>query len=161
VNESPTQLTPRWPVVVAVVLLVLISAVFVIAFVTTTQSERAVKSQPTLELNTDTYLDEVTPLLEGASAENGALLVEKHACVACHRLTNRENIAPPFEGLAERAEAMRPPLTAAAYIYESIVDPDAFGVGNYQTAMPQNYRNLLSDRELGDIIAYLLISDAN
>jgi cytochrome c len=161
VNESPSRSPSRWPVVIVIGLFILITAVFIIAFVTTTQSEMATMSEPTLELHADTYLDEVEPLLEGADPENGARLVEQHGCIACHRLPSQDNIAPRFEGMGEHADTRRPPLNAAAYIYESIVHPLAFVVEDYQVTMPQNYRELLSDRELGDIIAYLLTSDAN
>jgi len=138
-NTSPARSLTRWPVIITIGLLILITAVFVVAFVTATQSEITVRSEPTLELKADTYVDEVNSLLEGANLENGTRLVEQYACIGCHRLVAQDNIAPRFAGIAERAESRRPPLTAAAYIYESIVDPGAFVVGGYQTAMPQNY----------------------
>jgi mono/diheme cytochrome c family protein len=64
-------------------------------------------------------------------------------------------------GIAERAAARRPPLAAAAYIYESITHPTAYIVEGFSGAMPQNYPERLSERELGDIIAYLLTPDAH
>jgi hypothetical protein len=71
-------------------------------------------------------------------------------------------MAPAFVGIAERAATRRPPLTAAAYIYESITNPSAFiAPGQYNAAMPENFRERLSDRELGDIIAFLLTPDAH
>ena len=103
----------------------------------------------------------MTTLLQDADPANGASLIEQYECVACHRLAVANNSAPPFVDVAERAATRRPPLTAAAYIYESIVHPAAFVVAGYNTVMPQNFRDRLSDRELGDIIAYLLTPDAH
>ena len=98
--------------------------------------------------------------MQDADPTNGASLIEQYECVACHRIAVN-NIAPKFVDIAERAATRRPPLTAAAYIYESIVHPAAFVVDGYNTVMPQNFRDRLSDRELGDIIAYLLTPDAH
>ncbi len=81
--------------------------------------------------------------------------------MACHRLGVASKIAPTFEGIAERAASRRAPLTAAAYIYESITHPTAYVVEGFQPAMPQNFSERLTDRELGDIIAYLLTTSAH
>jgi hypothetical protein len=51
-------------------------------------------------------------------------------------------------------------LSAEAYICESITHPAAFVVENYAAAMPQDFGSRLSPGELGDIIAYLLTSEA-
>jgi cytochrome c551/c552 len=153
------QSSARWPVYVALALLLLVTAAFAAAFVMTTKSEIA-QAEATPQLAADSYGDRVTALLEGANAENGAALVEQYGCIVCHRLAG-ERIAPPFAGLSERAATRRPPLTAAAYIYQAITDPAAYMVAGYQPAMPQNYPERLSERELGDIIAYLLRPDAH
>lgn len=160
-NETPTRKSTRWPVAIVVSLLVLFTAVFVVAFISITQSEMQPAPEAPADLTADTYMEIVAPLLEDADPENGALLVEKFACIACHRLATQDNMAPYFTGIAERAATQRPPLTAAAYIYESIVNPGVFVLEGYQTIMPQSYHNQLTDRELGDMIAYLLTSDAH
>jgi cytochrome c551/c552 len=103
----------------------------------------------------------VNGLLQNANADNGALLIEEYGCVACHRLGVASDVAPTFEGIAERAATRRPPLSAADYLYESIIDPAVYIVEGYQPAMPQNYPDRLSDQELGDIIAYLLTPTAH
>ncbi|MBC8099359.1 MAG: hypothetical protein H7Y11_07945, partial [Armatimonadetes bacterium] len=55
----------------------------------------------------------------------------------------------------QRTATRRPPLTAEAYLYESILYPTAYEVEGYTGQMPRTYGEL-SDRDLGDIIAYLL-----
>jgi hypothetical protein len=59
------------------------------------------------------------------------------------------------------ARLFREKLTKfSIYIHESMVYPTAYVVAGYNPVMPQDFRERLSDRELGDIIAYLLSSDA-
>jgi hypothetical protein len=58
------------------------------------------------------------------------------------------------------AAERRPSLTAAAYVYESIIYPGAFIVDDYYNNMPRIYHDQIPDDELGDIIAYLLTPKA-
>lgn len=160
-NGSSSTRAPRWPVYVVIGLFVLITLIFLVAFVTTTESEMAATPEATAELAADTYMDKVNALLADADPDNGALLIDQYGCVACHRLGVASKIAPAFEGVAERAATRRPPLSAAAYIYESITNPTAYMVEDFQPAMPQDFAARLSDRELGDIIAYLLTPAAH
>ena len=61
-----------------------------------------------------------------------------------------------FVGVADRAATRRPPLTAAQYLYESIISPGAYLVEGYANAMPANFAGRLTQAEIGRIIAYLL-----
>ncbi|MBI5666610.1 MAG: c-type cytochrome [Chloroflexi bacterium] len=151
----------RWPVLVAVGLLILITLIFLIEFILTTQAELAARQQAPGELTENTYLDRVAALLANANPGNGAKLVEKYNCIACHRAGAENRIAPPFAGVAERAPSRRPPLAAEAYLYEAITHPTAYVVEGFTPAMPQNYPDVLSEQELGDIIAYLLTPGAH
>jgi len=54
------------------------------------------------------------------------------------------------------AAERRPPLTASAYIYESIAYPSVYIVPGYPNSMIGNYLDRLSEDEFGDILAYLL-----
>jgi cytochrome c551/c552 len=131
------------------------------AFALTTETELVVVPTAVSQLTADTYMDRVSSLLEGADATRGAALVEQFGCTACHREGAVNKIAPPFEGIAARAATRRPPLTAEAYIYESIINPVAYVVEGYNPAMPQNFAQQLSDLQLGDIITYLLTPNAH
>ena len=150
----------RLPLYLVTGLLVLVTVAFLLAFLVTTETEIGAKAQPTFELKTDTYLEVVEKILVGADPTSGAQLVEQDGCTACHREGAVNKVAPAFAGLAERAATRRPPLTAAAYIYESITNPSAFIVEGYNPAMPQNFLQSLTGRQVGDIIAYLLTADA-
>ena len=158
--SSLTRNSSRLPLYIITGLLTLVTVAFLLAFLVTTETEIGAKAQPTLELKTDTYLGIVEKILAQANPVLGAQLVEQNGCTACHREGAVNKVAPAFAGLAERAPARRPPLTAAAYIYESITNPSAFIVEGYNPAMPQNFLQSLTNRQLGDIIAYLLTADA-
>ncbi len=48
-------------------------------------------------------------------------------------------------------------MTAAEYIYESIVDSQAYTVADFDPElMPQNWAEIYSDFEIFDIVAYLM-----
>lgn len=151
----------RLPVYIVITLLVVFSVAFVVILVVTTESEMTADPIDTTELTANTYMTEVSALLEGADAANGAILVEKYGCIACHRGETVAKIAPPFVGVAERATTRRPPLTAAAYVYEAIVNPTAYVVPEFSPVMPLDYAKQFSERDLGDIMAYLLTPDAD
>jgi cytochrome c551/c552 len=152
-----TAAAARWPVYLALGLLVVFGVIFLVEFISASENSVGKAAE---ELTSETYMDVVASLLENADPENGAMLIAQYDCAACHRAGVVNHIAPSFVGLAVRAEQARPPLTAAAYIYESIVYPQAHMAGDYSTVMPQNYGARLSESELGDMIAYLLTPDA-
>lgn len=147
----------RWPAFLVGGLLTVLVTVFSLFFIS---ASTPVQDQPAATLTADTYMNTVRPLLANADPQNGEVLLVKHDCAACHRAGAVNKIAPSFVGIAERAANRRPPLTAAAYIYESILHPTAYLVEGFVGAMPQNFSERLSDNELGDIIAYLLTPDA-
>jgi mono/diheme cytochrome c family protein len=147
-----------WPVYVVVALVLLVTIVFLIEFIASTQNSMEVMRAGDAAVASGAYETQVAVLLEAADVTAGEGLVTQYGCLACHQSAN--GIAPEFVGLADRAGTRRPPLSAAAYIYESIVSPIAFVVSGYNPSMPQNYPDRLSERELGDIIAYLLTLQA-
>ena len=160
-TSSSSSRTARWPVFLVIGLFIVVTIIFIAALVLTTETELVVAPKVVTQLTADTYMDKVTVLLQGADVTRGAALVEQFGCTACHREGAVNKIAPAYVGVAERAVTRRPPLTAAAYIYESITNPTAYVVAGYNPAMPQNFAQQLSDRQLGDIMAYLLTSTAH
>jgi len=145
---------PRWPVILTMTMVGVVAVVFGYEFMvaSTTPPEGVIS-----EISADSYMDIVTPLLASADVSRGAVIAsETHECHICH-IRNAGQIAPGFEGLGARAAAMRPPLSAAAYLYEAIIYPAAHVVDGYSASMPANYRMRLTDQQLGDLIAYLLL----
>ena len=137
-------------VILAAILLVVVIAGFVGFFVAASSTPAPVPTPVIVDVET-----EVAALLEGADATHGAELVVAHQCVNCH-IYAAGQAAPGWNGLADRAVDRQPPLSAAAYLYESIVEPTAYVVDGYAPAMPQNFEETLTAQEIGDIIAHLL-----
>lgn len=94
--------------------------------------------------------------LTAADPANGAALFQQYGCANCHGIDN--GTAPYVVGLGARAVTRRAPeYSAAAYIYESIVNPNAYVVDGYQTQlMPHNFRQVIAPTELNDLVAWLL-----
>lgn len=159
-QPRPSPKSSRLPLYFVAGILALFTLVFAVAFVLLSETSEGTVATT---LTPDTYMDIVTPLLANADSARGATLVEHYACVGCHRAGAEAtaHIAPPFVGLAERTVERRSPLTTEAYIYESILYPAAYHVEDYSPVMPQNYGRLISDQDLGDIIAFLLSPEAH
>jgi cytochrome c551/c552 len=139
------------PVLLVLALLILFGGFFLVEFLSYSPSD-----SDTGSVSADSYSQEVAALLEETDSEHGQALFTTYGCAACHESAASTGVAPSLSGIAERAGERRPPLPSAAYIYESIVHPSAFIVNDYSNVMPQNFRERMSDEELGDIIAYLL-----
>jgi hypothetical protein len=148
----------RWPVYLALGLLIGITLVFVVVFVFAS-SNSSPESEPADAADAAAYAEIVEPLLVNADPIRGEPLLTTFACNSCHVAVADTHIAPLFDGLADRAAERRPPFTAAEYIYESITNPNAYIVEGFAASMPQDYRARLTDVQLGDLIAYLLTLD--
>jgi len=82
----------------------------------------------------------------------------KGGCSACHSLDPDERIVgPSLSGVASRAATLTPDYSAEMYIYESIVNPNAYVVEGFQGGiMPTNFEQRLSEQQLADLVAFLL-----
>jgi len=156
--SAKKKTSTRGVVLVTVVILVIFSGLFLIEFIRASQTPKTAETQ----LTADSYMPEVSALLENADASRGEDIINnKYECHSCH-IQGAGQIAPAFTGLGELATTRRSPLTAAAYIYESMTNPGIFLVEKepgqtYPNAMPANYHERLTDQEMGDVIAYLLV----
>lgn len=106
-------------------------------------------------------------------AKRGEKLFGTLPCVSCHDVTkpwpggdicpNLGNIATEAARLVRAREYRGKAKTAAEYIRESIVDPNAYIVPGaaYRTAdgqsvMPKDFGSTLSGAQIDDLVAYLL-----
>jgi hypothetical protein len=150
VAQTPKSRRLGVPVLVAIVLLVVFAALFLIVAVS---YHPAPVGDATLSANS--YVDKVDALLANADPSRAPDLLVQCQCVVCH-VNGANNVAPSFTGLSGRAAQRHPPLTGPAYVYESIINPTAYVVEGYAAVMPENFADRIPDRDLGDIIAYLL-----
>lgn len=95
-----------------------------------------------------------------------ALFREVYGCVACHgdpRVPDSNNVGPHLGRIGTAAAARIDGVSAAQYIYESIIDPGSFIAPECRqglpcpapTAMPE-YASLVSLEDVADLVTYLL-----
>jgi mono/diheme cytochrome c family protein len=155
--STKNKTSSRTVVYVTVGILAIFSVLFVIQFIIASATPPTSGTQ----ITADSYVTELSALLVDADASRGEDIVNnKYECHSCH-VQGAGQIAPAFTGLGERAATSRPPLTAEAYLYESIINPGIYLVEKepgttYPNAMPPNYHERLAPQELGDVIAYLM-----
>ena len=95
---------------------------------------------------------------------NGAMLfgtfqdAANYSCSNCHLSdSEKENLGPGLLNIKDRAATRIAGMTAAEYIYQSIVDSKAYTVEGFDPElMPQNWAEIYSDLEIFDIVAYLM-----
>ena len=109
-------------------------------------------------------LSPIDRLVSVRDIENGAILFElfqdaaNYSCSNCH-LPNSEktNLGPGLLNVKHRALTRVEGKSAAEYIYESIIDPQAYLVEEFDPElMPRNWAEIYSDLEIFDIVAYLM-----
>jgi mono/diheme cytochrome c family protein len=150
--EPCTKRRSPWAAFLVVVMLAAFSFMFLIIFISLSQNSGGTAVET---LTASTYQDVVEPLLADADPARGVTYFTEYACQGCHR---EGGAAPTVAEIAANAADRRPPLTAAAYLYESILYPSAYVVEGYNDVMPRNYASIPDD-ELGDLIAYMLSPD--
>lgn len=79
-------------------------------------------------------------------------------CRVCHSLDpGAVIIGPSFDGVATAATTRVPGLTAEEYLWQSIVDPDAFVVDGFDPGvMLENFNETLTDEQIDNLVAFLL-----
>jgi mono/diheme cytochrome c family protein len=100
----------------------------------------------------------------GDAAAGERLYQGRFACASCHGTPARPGsnaVGPSLDGIARAAGARVPGLSAAEYLYQSILDPNAFiatGCPSAPCARPSAmpyYGDLLTPEDAADLIAYL------
>lgn len=95
--------------------------------------------------------------LPDGDAANGEKIFVAQPCQTCHVDLS---VGPAFPGdppLEMVAQTRRPGYSAELYLYESIVEPNAYIVPGFQdSVMPSEYGKTLSEQELADLVAYLV-----
>lgn len=155
-GSASGRLGPRLALALAVALLLLVAVAFALAFAAASLPESA----PTPAADIPSVATEAAAALDGASARAGEALIESYQCSICH-IAGAGRVAPSFTGIGERAAERRPQMSAAQYLYESIVWPGAYLVDGFANAMPANFARRMTRAEIGHIIAYLLSTPAD
>ena len=109
-------------------------------------------------------LSPIDRLVAVRDVENGAVLFEtfqdaaNYACSNCHLAdSEKTNLGPGLLNIRDRAATRVEGMTAAEYIYQSIVDSKSYTVEGFDPdLMPQNWAEIYSDLQIFDIVAYLM-----
>jgi len=90
-------------------------------------------------------------------AQAGArLFTGKAGCVGCHNAGNGGGATGPnLSHVATDGATRKPGMDAAAYISESIHDPQAFVVSGFPPVMP-SFRGTLTEDEINSLVQFLL-----
>ena len=82
-------------------------------------------------------------------------------CTTCHSTQSEKVIVgPSLAGIANRAGGRVSGQTAEEYLRNSILDPNLYVVDRFSSGlMYQNYRDVLTDEQINDLIAYLSTLD--
>ncbi|MBZ0280417.1 MAG: c-type cytochrome [Anaerolineae bacterium] len=98
-------------------------------------------------------------------AEDGAQLFaqgrdEVPPCLTCHRVIRGQvgfSIGPNLAGIGERAGTQVAGLSAEEYVRQSILEPERYIVSGYRDIMYPDYSAHLTEQNIQDLIAYLLM----
>lgn len=99
-----------------------------------------------------------TPASADPAVERGKKLAEDSGCTACHAATHARLVGPGWEGLYGSTVTLADGSTVVAddaYLTESILDPDARIVRDYEAGMMPSFAGILTDDQIKDVDAYI------
>ena len=120
------------------------------------------------EIITVDWPDSVEDLPEGDEA-SGEELYQASGCFACHGQIDDPNsaaVGPHQANIANDAATRVPGMSAEQYIYESILDPNAFiapdcpnGPCNDPSQMRLDYAGVLDEKGMADLVEFFMTLD--
>lgn len=84
-----------------------------------------------------------------------ALVGQNPGCATCHSVDGSQLVGPSLKGVAERAASRVQGESAAEYLHQSLVEPNAYVVEGFSEGIMPSYKGL-SEAQLNDLVAYLL-----
>ncbi|MCB9138774.1 MAG: c-type cytochrome [Caldilineaceae bacterium] len=96
--------------------------------------------------------------IQAADPAGGETLATANACIGCHSLDpDVVMTGPTWHNIGDTAVNRVAGESPAYYLYQSIIDPNAYVVTDYPAGiMTQTYQDTLSQEDLATLIAYLL-----
>ncbi len=95
-----------------------------------------------------------------APARPPELLFTEMGCNGCHKLTKADaagTVGPDLDLLPQVAGERVPGMSAEDYVYQSIVDPNAYVVEGFApNIMPANFTQRMSEEEIRSLVEWLL-----
>jgi len=102
--------------------------------------------------------DDVRQTIDNADIVAAETIALQYGCIGCHAVDPAEvKTGPTWHNVGDASITRVATESPALYLYQSIVDPNAFVTPGYQgNIMPQNFRDTMTAQEIGDMVAYLL-----
>lgn len=103
----------------------------------------------------------VSPFMEVDELMAGQEVLRKNACLSCHSLDGSKLVGPTFKGLYGNKRVVitggeeREIIADDEYIKTSIWDTDADIVKGYAKGLMMNYQEMVTEKEIEDVILYL------
>jgi len=103
----------------------------------------------------------VSPFMEVDDLMAGQEVLRKNACLSCHSMDGSRLVGPTFKGLYGNKRVVitngeeREIIADDDYIRRSVWDSDVDLVKGYNKGLMMNYKELVSEKELEDIVSYL------
>ena len=133
------------------------------------KGDTIVRGKPVWELTTEISREKIAhgapepqrPTMDMAQfspeeAAGARIFTGKGGCVGCHNAGSGGGATGPnLSQIATVAQNERPGGDAAAYMRESITDPQTFLVPGFAPLMP-SFRGTLTDEEINQVVAFLL-----
>jgi len=101
-----------------------------------------------------------TPIeeVDAEAVARGMQLAIDKGCAACHTVDGTPGTGPTWKGLAGSTRPLESGETVVAdkaYLFSSIVDPEAQIVQGFAPVMPSDYADTLTETEIDDLVAYI------
>ena len=77
-------------------------------------------------------------------------------CITCHSLDGSKLVGPSMKGIGTRAGKEVQGESADQYIRNSVLEPNAHAPSGFAVGVMPNYKGVVSDAQLNDLVAYLL-----
>ena len=127
---------------------------------TTTTTTAAPTATPTTAAVADTTTTTTTTTDAPATAKTGEEVFAGGICITCHKVAGVAKaigvIGPELTTIGTVAASRVDGLSAEAYIRQSIEDPAAYIVDEYQPLMPAGLKDAMSADEYELLIGYLV-----
>ena len=108
----------------------------------------------------DTWVTAAAAECDLEDAACGQRWVDQYGCLSCHTLDGSAGTGPTWQGLATEPVVLDDGATLevdAAYLQESILDPNAKIVQGFQpNVMPQTFADQLTEDQINQIVEFLL-----
>lgn len=156
--NTPTSPSPRRPAGASLVIglgVLLVVGFVVLGFsVLSNIPDQKHLMTPVMVTGTPDFAPDVETHIAAADPAAGHDLFTRYACAGCHQAT--DGVGPALNGIGQRAAARRPGYSAAAYLYESITDPNAYVVPGFPAGvMLQNFKAAIPEADLYRLVAWL------